>query len=213
MSEVPPPAETPAEEKPWNKPRQKVSEKTRIALLACIESARFAKLSNGRLQALAIQCGVKYSTLKQTWYRWNKGLIDLGEPETPEEKSVEAKVEMMRTMEFCVRTEKFHNDWLEGAMVRVREETAAGNTAAYFQHGVDRVVNAMLQLARLREVKERGFLAIMESARQDQDRLRQENVRDAKVIDVTPKRIEKATDLQKLDAAFAAAPETVTVPA
>lgn len=201
-----PPAENspaPEEVPHWKKPRQRVSQKTKVALLAVIESARYVKRVN--LQAIAIRFGVKLSSLKQIWYRWNKGLVDLGEPETPEERSVETKVEMARTMMLVTRTEQFLNDQFESIMCLVRDAAAEGNKEAYFKFRVPEYVNALNQLARLRDTKEKGFLAMLDQANRDVQSLQRQSETPKQlsgpIIEV-PGRVARASEDQQLERVF-----------
>lgn len=201
---IPEPPIPPGEvrESRWYKKGQKVTEHTRIALLALIDAARGK--SKPPIQAVAIRCGIKSSTLTQVWYKWKKGLIDLGVAQTPEEKEVNAKAEMLRTVEYITQFEKFLNDQLQGKITKVKAATAKGQDNAFEKMGINKIIGAMVQIARLREIKERGFLAIMDNAVAERRAIitgESPKTVEGKVVEVEV-RATRATELAELEAAL-----------
>lgn len=178
------------------KHKRRLKPKTAWGVMEVIEAARYVKTPP--IKAIATKRGLNYNTLKQAYHEWTKGLVDLGEAEKimPQQREIDARIEMGRSLAFCDRADAFMNDLLETTMGVVHAKAAEGRPVAFFELGVPDMIDAQLKIGRLRRMKEEGFMAILEREKQrvqDEQRSRADTAKpvNGEVVKTTVSEVER----------------------
>lgn len=172
---------------PEPKKKIKLRPKMRDAVLEVLERRRMRLPASHR--SVALRHGVAASSLKSTMSRYNAGEVDLGTPETAEEMHIDKAVEMRRSLAILDRLESLLNDTLEGLVERAHKFSQKGKLLAYREMGIPWVLADMRAIAGLRNLKEQGFMAILEKA------MKEKQAKSA--IDISSEKIESLSDEQR----------------
>lgn len=140
-----------------------------MALLEVIERKRLTYSVDYR--SIAIRHGVKCGSLRALYVKFKKGLVDLGDPQTPEEKQIDAKVQMEKQTGLLRRYKGLLLVRFEGALYEAEDAMTKGNVEAWRQMGLPALRSEIKATDELIQRTEEGFIAILDEYRaQDQNR-------------------------------------------
>lgn len=173
---------------------------SKIALLAVIERKRVSRAVD--YKSIALQHGVTEGSLRQLYYRWKKGLVDLGEPQTEQERQIDSRVHMEKKLLLLRRYSALLLKAFEGALFEAEDEMGKGNREAWRQSGLTAIRNELKSVHELIMKTETGFVAIVDEYRAQEKAIEQRALTSSKPIDVVVQVVnanEEAAALAALD--------------
>ena len=157
--EIPPAAEKP-------KKKRVLTWKTKLAMLAIIERKRFGRDVN--YKEIAARTGVKYGYIKHLWKEYEAGRIDLGEPQTPEEKEIDASVQHEKGLGLLKRyhallLESFESGLIHAEDIMMNSKSKKGTkTLAFKEAGLPQTLAELERVMRVRLMTEKGYDALLD---------------------------------------------------
>ena len=179
-----------AETLTFDPPKKKLhlQPKTQAALIEVLERRRMRLSPN--YKGVALRHGISWRSLKLAWSKFDSGLIELGHPTEPEDIAVDAQTELKRTLCSLAVLERLLNDSLAALIVRAQQYMARGKLLAYRDMGIPLILHDLKTLSQLRNIKEEGFMAILQKSLQEKDAK-------AAVADVPSEKIETHSENQR----------------
>lgn len=148
---------------------------TKIALLQVIERKRLSRAVD--YKSIALEHGISPGSLKAIYYRWTKGWVDMGAPETPEERAIDARVQMDKKLILMRRYQALILSRFEGAIFDAEAQMKKDNPNAWIDLGLPRILNELRNVDNLINRTEEGYVAIVEEYRaQERSREKQINI-------------------------------------
>lgn len=196
----PEPDSQPSKTFPYSKEKKrKVGLKNKMALLEIIERKRLTERVD--YKAIAIRHHTTPESLRQLYYQWRRGHIDLGDPETPEEKRIDARMQHEHTLELLKRYKGLVLKGFEGALLEAEDRFTHGETESWKQ--VSPILKELKFVSEIQSLHEKGYASILEemmSLRQSEKQLQLAD----KTIDVpTETKVIHANDEERAMAALA----------
>lgn len=149
------------EDGPAEKKRRNVTPPMEKAIREVL--ARVARGLRHNYKAIAAANGVTWQSLQSNVCRANSGKLVLSEPKTIEEKAVNKRVELGRSLALLTRVERLLNDTLQSLVLKAEHWNRKGKLHAYRDLGIPAVVADLASVTRLQQQKEQGYLAILEA--------------------------------------------------
>lgn len=202
MSKDPvPPAEEEEPTIPPPKAKRKPGFKHKMALIEIIERKRLSDRVD--YKAVAARHGLSQMVLRQLYSQWQRGMVDLGEPQSAEEKQIDARVQHEKTLQLLKRYQAVILNGFEGLIFAAEDEATKGKPLAWKKLGLPSVVRELKEIMAIRKEAEKGYNAVLE-----EEMMRQKSVTPTLPAPVSPTtvdvqaRVVSATDEQRAMEAF-----------
>lgn len=140
--------------------RRKVGFKLKMALLEVIERKQINYMID--YKAIAARHQTTNSTLRGYYRDWKRGLIDLGEPITAEEKQIDARVMHERTIHLLKRHQAILIRYYEGALFATEDAASKKERDAFEKYGLPKLLTQLSRVMELKAKAEHGYNTILE---------------------------------------------------
>jgi hypothetical protein len=147
---------------PMQKPKRKIGFKQKMALLAVIERKRIGDRVD--YKAIAARTGVPQGSIRQLYSQWTKGTIDLGDPTTPEEKAIDARVQHERTIELLRRYKALILNGFEATLLDSEDDMTNGKPHGWKERGMPAILRELKSVTDLETLHEKGYNSILDDA-------------------------------------------------
>lgn len=142
------------------KPKQKVGFKHKMALLEVIERKRLTDKVD--YKAVGARHNVKQMYLRQLYSKWSRGMIDLGEPETPQELQIDARMQHEKMLILLKRYKAMILTGFEGLLFQAEDDMTNGNAMAWKEKGLPAVLNELRSIAAMQTMHEKGYSSVLD---------------------------------------------------
>lgn len=192
-------AENPTIEPP--KAKRKPGFKHKMALIEIIERKRLSDRVD--YKAVAARHGISNLVLRQLYSQWQRGLVDLGEPQSQEEKQIDQRVQHERTLHLLKRYQALVVNGFEGLIYAAEDAATKGKPSAWKTLGLPAVVRELKAIMDIRKDAEKGYNAVLEEEMTRRGVLKSATPALPHTVDVQT-RVVSATDEQRAMDAFTA---------
>jgi hypothetical protein len=166
-----------------------------MALLQVIERKKLEDRVN--YAAISARTGVSKASLRELYWAYKKGNIDLGPPQSMEEKKIDVRMQLARRRDLLHRYEAMVLAGLEALILKGEDDmTKPGGSKAFQELGIPAVIRDLKAVNDLLENTEKGYAAILDDAEAERRRL------EKSVDPVTETKILAANDEMKALQAF-----------
>lgn len=153
---------------PAEKKKRKIGLKHKMALLQIIERKQISDKVD--YEPLAIRTGISNDSLRQLYSQWKKGLIDMGEPISPEEKRIDQKVQHETILGLVRRHEALIMNGYQAVLFDAEDAASKGTVLAHRELGLSTIGKELKEVRMLREVYEKGYTSILDEERERRER-------------------------------------------
>jgi len=150
----------PPEPKPKPKPKIKVGFKRKHALFAVIERKR--KGHQVDYESIAKGHGVSTGSMRVLYYQWTKGMVDLGDPQTPEEREIDSRTQHERMLELVRRYKALVLYGFEAELFKTEDQMSKGVTFDPKKSSLAAMVKELKTAMDMQSTCEKGYLAILD---------------------------------------------------
>jgi hypothetical protein len=170
----------------------------KMALLEVIERKRVTEFIGYR--GISARHGVSADSLRQTFYFWKKGWIDLGEPQSDMEKQIDARMQHESTLELLRRYKNIVLKGFEKLLLKSEDAVTHGKPLAWQKYGLPQVVKELKKISEIQSIHEKGYASILDDVAAQ---MKREKLLPGKTMDVaTETKILHANDEEKALAAL-----------
>lgn len=139
---------------------RKVGFRHKMALLQIIERKRLSDSVD--YKAVSARTGISSMSLRNLWSEYNRGMIDLGEPQTLAEQRIDSRVQHERTLEIIKRYQALVLNGAEAACIRAEDEMASGDPMGWKTVGAHDVFRELRMILAMKADAEKGYMAILQ---------------------------------------------------
>src|SRR6266853_1698532 len=156
---------------------------TKMALLDVIERKRVSYRVDYR--TIGLRHGVSGGSLRVLYGQWKKGEVDLGEPQTPQERAIDARVQMETSLVLFRRYKALLMKEFEGALFKAEDATTTKEANSWKDVGLPALRAEVSRVNDLILKTERGYVTIVDEYRAQEDAQRKKILSSARqTIDV-----------------------------
>lgn len=140
---------------------------TKMALLDVIERKRVSYRVDYR--SIGLRHGVSGGSLRVLYGYWKKGEVDLGEPQTPQERAIDARVQMETSLVLFRRYKALLMKEFEGALFKAEDATTKKEANSWKDVGLPDLRAEVSRVNDLILKTERGYVTIVDEYRAQED--------------------------------------------
>lgn len=159
-------------EQPKQKRKRKINPRLKVQLCAVIERTRLTDRPD--FKSIAARYGTTAGALRVLYHQWKRGEIDMGEPESPQEAKIDARVQHDRTIMLLRRVRVLNLDMLESMIYRAEDERGKAKGAMPSPETRASLRDAVRDLKYTMDLEsqaEKGYLSILEELAAAQRRI------------------------------------------
>lgn len=138
--------------------KRKIGFKLKMALLEIIERKRLSDRVD--YKAVAHRHGLTAENMRQVYYQWKGGRVDLGDPETAQEKQIDARVQHEKALLLIRRYKALVMNGFEAAILNAEDDTTNGKKDSWKQ--VSPILRELKSLSEIQSIHEKGYASILE---------------------------------------------------
>lgn len=198
-AEAQPPDNMPAVQPP--KAKRKIGYRLKMALLEVIERKRLSDRVD--YKAICARHGCRADMLRGIYMKWTRGEIDLGDPTTPEEKVLDARMQHEKTRELLNRAHAMILVNFEGLLFQAEDMATNGDPKAYVKNGLMGTIKDLRVILELKKDVDKGYNAIIDEVAADRRR-EEKQVHGTPVTQEVETKVITANDEEKALAALGA---------
>lgn len=134
--------------------------KTKMALLEVIERKRLSDRVD--YAAISARTHVSCGALRRVYMQWKRGEVDIGDPTTPEEKQIDARMQHERSIILLRRYKALVLNGFEGALLASEDDMSNGKPKGYVERGMPAMIRELQSLTQLQMLHEKGYMSVLE---------------------------------------------------
>jgi hypothetical protein len=180
------------EEEPTTIKKRVVGYKTKMALLEVIERKRLTDQVD--YKAIAIRHDTTANALRQVYHQWKNGKVDLGDPTTPEEKQIDARMQHEQSLILIRRYKALVLKGFEGVLFAAEDAMTNGDKEAW--KTVSPIAKELKSITEIQAFHERGYASILEDLLAQRERS-EKKITDAPLNVETETKILHANDEER----------------
>lgn len=186
-----------AKESPAPVKKRVVGYKTKMALLEVIERKRLTERVD--YKAIAIRHDTTANALRQVYKQYKDGKVDLGEPGTPEERQIDARMQHEKTLILIRRYKALILHGFEGSILSAEDAMTNGDKEAWKK--VSPLLKELKTVTDIQALHEKGYASILEDMLAQRERA-EKKLTDAPLTVETETKILHANDEERALAAL-----------
>jgi hypothetical protein len=144
---------------PTPEKKRKPTFEMKMALLQVIERKQLSERVG--YQEIANRCGVNADSLKQLMVLYRRGLVDLGQPETPEEVALDARNQHERTLRLVAKANLLFLDQLEHQLISADRCTKKKQRPVNQMKAIPGIIRNIAAIIALKHKQEEGYSALL----------------------------------------------------
>lgn len=174
-----------------------VGYKTKMALLEVIERKRLTERVD--YKAIAIRHDTTANALRQVYKQYKDGKVDLGEPGTPEERQIDARMQHEKTLILIRRYKALILHGFEGSILSAEDAMTNGDKEAWKK--VSPLLKELKTVTDIQALHEKGYASILEDLLANRERA-EKKLTDSPLTVETETKILHANDEERALAAL-----------
>lgn len=180
-----------------NQKKRVLGYKLKMALLEVIERKRLTDRVD--YKAIALRHQTTAGNMRQVWVQYKAGKIDLGEPGTPEEKQIDARMQHEKALLLIRRYKALIIHGFEGALFAAEDAMTNGEKDAW--KTVSPIAKELKTISDLQTLHEKGYMSVLEDLLAQRERS-EKKLSDAPLNVETETKILHANDEERALAAL-----------